>query len=1060
MPWVEAERYGPVVWSGHLSGLISFAIPNVFITGVILYSLAIIFRNNIVSFVGAIAILVLYGISSGFVDDIQTEWLANVLDPFGFRPQGLLSKYMTVDEKNTRATPLQGGFLWNRVLWLAISVVLLVVLYFRFSFSIRNTKAKQQKETPEKPYSVTTLRSFKPDAANRVTPGLLAYLVAFEVKSIIRNPTFIVILILGITNLVTSLTSFTGNYGADQYPVTYDVVDTIRGAFYIFLIAIITFYTGVVVWKERDARINEIQDATPVKTAALFASKLIAIVIAVAVVMATTIIIGMGAQLSMGYTRLQPEVYFMSLMVSDLLSFSYLVVAALFFHYVINNRYIAYFAFIAFVVFNTFGWQALEVASNMIPYGTTPRIIYSDMNGYGPFVAPTVWFNVYWSLFALLLCFVIHAFYVRGRETIFRSRLSYAGRSLKRNAVTIGIAALAFIVCTGFVYYNTKVLNTVESSEDYEKKAVDYEKKYKKYEGLAQPRWYKLDYKIDIFPEERRMKVDVTGMVRNISSQAISEVYLTMPDLEDSIQVRIPGATLTNNDARLHFRIMKLAKPMLPGDSLPVNVSFVAENKGFENEVSFTSLTQNGTFFNNMDIMPVFGYSDNREMSDKNDRKKYKLPVRKKMPYLNEADSVSRKNSYISSDADWVTVNTVISTSGDQTAVAPGSLLKTWEDGGRKYFSYSLDHPSLNFYSFISARYEIARKKWNGIDIEVYYHKDHGYNVPNMLNSVEKSLKYYTEHFGPYHHKQARIIEFPRYSSFAQAFPGTMPYSEGIGFITDLRDVKGDDIDFVFYVVAHEMGHQYWAHQLCGAGMQGSEMMSEGFAQYAALMVMEKEYGRDKMKKFLKYEMDGYLRGRSRELQAERPLLRTEGQGYIHYQKASVVLYYLKEMIGEEKVNTALRSLLDSFAYARPPYPTAMSALRAFRAVTPDSLQYVVTDLFEHITLFSNRVVAVDYKQEGKGYKVTVKTSSEKFRSDSLGRETKVPVNDFMDIAVFAKAGDGKGLGKMLQHRRVKITGRDSSFTFLVNEKPYQAGIDPFNCLIDRLPDDNLKRLN
>ena len=256
------------------------------------------------------------------------------------------------------------------------------------------------------------------------------------------------------------------------------------------------------------------------------------------------------------------------------------------------------------------------------------------------------------------------------------------------------------------------------------------------------------------------------------------------------------------------------------------------------------------------------------------------------------------------------------------------------------------------------------------------------------------------------------------------------------------------------------MGHQFWAHQICGAKMQGSEMMSEGFAQYSALMVMEKEYGKDKMKKFLKYEMDGYLRGRSSEFEAERPLIKTEGQGYIHYQKASVVLYYLKEMIGEEQVNKALRSLIDSFGYKEPPYATSMSALRAFRSVTPDSLQYIITDLFEQITLFSNRVAEVKSEKVGNEYEVSFKTISEKVYSDSLGKETQAPLNDFMDVAVFAEPKEKKSVGQALVMQRVKVSKRDNSFTFRVKEKPYQVGIDPYNYLIDRVPDDNLKRVN
>jgi ABC-2 type transport system permease protein len=367
----------------------------------------------------------------------------------------------------------------------------------------------------------------------------------------------------------------------------------------------------------------------------------------------------------------------------------------------------------------------------------------------------------------------------------------------------------------------------------------------------------------------------------------------------------------------------------------------------------------------------------------------------------------------------------------------------------------------LNFYSFLSARYEVARKKWNGIDVEVYYDKQHAMNVPNMIKSIEKSLEYYTKNFGPFYHKQARIIEFPRYSGFAQAFPGTMPYSESIGFITDLRNVKQDDIDYVYYVVAHEMGHQYWAHQLIGPKMQGSEWMSEGFAQYSALMVMEKEYGKDKMKTFLEYEMNGYLSGRSREFEAERPLMKTEGQGYIHYQKASVAMYYLKEMIGEDKVNLAMKSLIDSFAYTKAPYPTSNEALAAFRKVTPDSLQYVLKDLFENITVFSNRVTDVSSKKVGNEYEVTIKATCEKFYADSLGKETNMPINDYINVGLFAAATKkGDDLGKALVMQRMKITKKDNTFTFKTKELPDKVGIDPYNYLVDRISNDNVKALN
>ncbi|MEL6942303.1 MAG: M1 family aminopeptidase, partial [Bacteroidota bacterium] len=341
---------------------------------------------------------------------------------------------------------------------------------------------------------------------------------------------------------------------------------------------------------------------------------------------------------------------------------------------------------------------------------------------------------------------------------------------------------------------------------------------------------------------------------------------------------------------------------------------------------------------------------------------------------------------------------------------------------------------------------------------EVYYHKGHEYNVDKMLKSMHNSLEYFSNNFLPYPHHQARIIEFPRFSSFAQAFPGTMPYSESIGFIADLKDEE--DIDGVYYVVAHEMAHQWWAHQVIGAEMQGATLLSETFAQYSALMVMEKEYGKNKMRQFLEYEMDRYLRGRGAETEKEVPLMEVENQGYIHYRKGSVVMYALKEYIGEDSLNLALRRFAETVAYQEPPYTNSLELMAELEKVTPDSLSYVLDDLFRNITLYSNRTTEATYKELDNGkYEVTFHVEVEKFRADSTGSETTIPFNDFVDIGVYKKAEETKQFGKPLFLERKRLHQKKNTFTVVVDELPYEAGIDPRYLLIDRVPDDNVKKL-
>ncbi|MGZ4845897.1 MAG: M1 family aminopeptidase, partial [Candidatus Angelobacter sp.] len=617
------------------------------------------------------------------------------------------------------------------------------------------------------------------------------------------------------------------------------------------------------------------------------------------------------------------------------------------------------------------------------------------------------------------------------------------------------VCVLAFASTGAWIWYNTAVVNRVVGPKTLQRRRADYEKAYKQYEKLAQPRVRSVKYAIDVYPQSRNMTMRAEQLIQNQFTQPLTEIHFTI-DPNYLTDIDIPGATLSKDDQKLYYRIYKFDSPLQPGESRTMHFTVKSKNRGFENELSTVELVQNGSFFNNT-VGPVIGYNSQRQLTDPNDRKKFGLKEIDLMPPLERNCIDDCRENYLGGHSDWVDVQTVISTSDDQVAIAPGSLEREWRENGRRYFEYKLDHQSLNFYSFMSARYEVAREEWNGIKLEVYYDRQHPWNVPRMMNSLKKSLDYYTKNFGPYYHKEARIIEFPRVARFAQAFPGTMPYSESIGFIANIN--KPDDIDFVFYVVAHEMGHQWWAHQVIGANMEGATLLSETMAQYSALMVMEKEYGRDTMRKFLKYEMDNYLRSRGAERLKERPLLTVEAnQGYIHYRKGSVVLYYLKEMIGEEAVNRALRKVIQQYAYAQPPYPTSHALVDALQEQTPPELQYLIKDLFEDITIFSNRTVDATAQKRADGkYDVAIKVEARKYKADAKGNETEVPVNDYIDIGAFAKPAKGKKYGDTLYRERMHITQNESTFNFVTGSLPEKAGIDPFALLIDRVPDDNTK---
>jgi len=360
----------------------------------------------------------------------------------------------------------------------------------------------------------------------------------------------------------------------------------------------------------------------------------------------------------------------------------------------------------------------------------------------------------------------------------------------------------------------------------------------------------------------------------------------------------------------------------------------------------------------------------------------------------------------------------------------------------------------MNFYSFLSARYTVKKDVWNSVNLEIYYHKGHEYNLDRMMHSIKQSLTYFNAAFSPYQHRQVRILEFPRYATFAQSFPNTIPFSEGIGFILDVDDSSKDEVDFPFYVTSHEVAHQWFAHQVIGADVEGSNMLSESLAQYGAIMVLEKEYGEERMRKFLKIDMDKYLTRRSNESEKEKPLAYVDvGQAYILYQKGGIFMHALAKYLGEDSMNHAVKRFIDQYAFQGPPYPTTLDFIASIRRSTPDSLQYFVTDGFEKITLYDNKVKEAKANKTNEGYTVDITVESKKVYADSAGKETEAPSENYVEIAVY------KNKNTIAALNRYKLKTGTTKLSIPVAEKPYKVVIDPRLLLIDKKLDDNEMRL-
>jgi ABC-2 type transport system permease protein len=1066
MPWVDEARLGPIQIVPYLWSLGLLVLPNLLFIGGLLFCLAVATRSMLMTYIGVVAFFAISTVTGVLTADLDARWIGALLDPFGVGAIDVATRYWSTSERNTLLPQIDGLLLANRALWTGIGLVFLWLAYKLFRTDREGLSLRRRRKVAAVSGGTAaapahgSIQLPKNELQTNAAAQWRQFLHQswFDAKGVFRGAPLIVMLLFGLMILIINLIFGMQQYGTSFYPTTSTSTGLITGSYALFLIIIVTFYAGELVWRERSQRIAEVTDAFANADWIPLAAKLVALTGVVVAFYATGIVVTMINQLVRGYFNLEPGLYFVRLLLGCL-PFVLMGVVALFLQVISNNKFIGYLLMLIYLVSNPV-LSLLNFEDNLYRPMGAPFMPYSDMNGYGHFLIGWTWFRLYWGSFAALLFIAAMLFWVRGNRSTWRERVREARRRFTPGPkLATAFFAISFVGLGSWIFYNTHVLNEFMPGDDMLDLQADYEKTYSKYKGLAQPRITVMRTDVDICPEERVAKVRGHYRLINRHATAIPEFVVQVPAgiRESAVTLDLAPHSVVSSDERMNTMVLKLDTPMAPGAEMDFDFTLTLHEPGFTNSRAQTNVVENGTFFNNFQF-PQFGYSENFQIVDRNERRKRDLGEVPRMAKID--DEPARANNYISDDADWLDFETTVSTAEDQIALAPGYLQREWVENGRRYFHYTMDVPMLPFAAWLSARWEVKKGDWNGMPIEIYYDKKHAYNVDRMIEASKKSFDYYNAHFTPYQHKQLRILEFPGYSTFAQAFANTVPYSESIGFIADLRDPE--DIDYVFYVTAHEVAHQWWAHRVIGADVQGSTMLSESLAQYSALMVMEKEYGAHRMRKFLKYELDGYLRSRATELREELPLALVENQQYIHYQKGSLVFYALRDAIGEDTLNAVLKRFLEDKGFQQPPYTTSRELLAYLREGTDSKFHPLIEDLFEKIIFYDNRVVTATAKKRDDGkYAVTLKLKTGKLEAAGKGEETDVPLDQEIDVGIFARPPGGKESEETVLHfARHRFTGGESTLELVVDAEPFDAGVDPYNKLIDRDSNDNRMKVS
>ncbi|MCX6368424.1 MAG: hypothetical protein NTX57_17215 [Armatimonadetes bacterium] len=1010
----DSTHLGPFRLAPYAFSYFVFLLPNLLLTSALFFVAGALTRNLFAVYSMGVGLFVLYLIGAGLATAIGSRGAAAILDPYGMALLTTETRYWSPAQTNTSLPSLDGLLLLNRALWsgIGLGVVALGGLLFRFRALAPQLPRRSAGDRTPPPQGVVP----KPHAQPQAWRSFL-HLVRFHTRFILCAWPYWLFLAFGLIAFAMLASKEEGFTGTPLLPTNSHVlkeVSDMYGALFVFVAAI---YAGELCWQDRILRVAPIVEALPLSRTAALLARFVALQFSLILAGIFYSVIGMLQQRAGGVAP-EGSAYLMGIFgITGVSLFSFSALAFLV-HNRVPNKFVGHLVVVLIVLvptaFTALGWE-----HPLLDLGTLGDAYYSDLDGFSAYQTQLLGMGAHWLLVAFWM-------------------LALALPKRPQNRGGVALLTVLCALSTGLLLYNFHGIHRFQNENSQSQARADYERTYRaKWLELPQPKMTAADLDVTLWPERRTFRISGRYTLKNKSDKPIPELLLSYDNELDPQKITFGApATRIQEDTRLGMQVWKLATPLAPGQTMTLDFTVAWDKPGFAARGPRTDIAANGSFLSN--LAPRIGYQSVMELTDAAERKKQNLGAWKELP-----ERIGCYQTYIGGDSDWVQLAMTVRTAPDQLALAPGRLTREWQENGRRCFRYESNHVVRYFWAVVSGKYATQKTTYKGTPITVYYHAGHPWNVKRMLSGAKDALAFCSQTYAPYPFSELRIVEFPARgaSIAAQAFAGTIPFSEAGGFTLS---VGKDDFDTPFYVTAHEVAHQWWAHQLTGANLPGSEVLSESLAEYTALRVAV-EAGNE-AGEVNKRAADAYLKGRGQDRTEEQPLISTRRQPYICYQKGGLAFHELHWLAGEH-FDKVLSSYLKVLAFKEPPYPTAANLVENLKVNLP-AHKTRITELFEKITLCDLKVVSVKKKQlSKKRWRTEVVVTAKKVFSDGQGNETPAPLHDIV-FATLWTGEDAVTLRATLQQPR-------QTLVFETEFSPRHITVDPAYHLLDREHDDN-----
>jgi ABC-2 type transport system permease protein len=1090
-PSLDQEKISQFSLNHYLWPWLVFVLPNTIITTSILALVTLKKQNAFATYITAILLFIFFWVSMMFIGapvtgsmvfkDPNVVSLFALLDPFGTSAFFEQSQFWTPTQKNEQLFSLSGSLLLNRIIWLSVALAVFLylgkVVFKHFQPSEKRDNSRNKlKVTNAIPNSISAQfkKHLEEPLVSTDTKGLkfqllaLAALSVIEIKQIVGQWAFRVLVILvtgfAIVGMLMAVGVFSSGTFSGRYPTTVLLISYSTEAFIPLVTAIIIFYSAEKIWQEKLLKADSFIDSSPVSNATIFGAKLLSLFFIPLFLVAMNIIASIVFQLSNDYYRFEfahylSQFYFIGVPVliqTVLIFFIQTRIASGRF----ANKYLGMMISAIVIVLLSTSTGLLDFEHPLLNINKLPSLlrIDSDLVGYGDFGVKFHYLAGFWGIFSLIIVGMTALTWNRGewyKKSYFSGKKFSPSSTVHANKQTntklsrvyLSTSLAALLAFGFFIHVNIPVKNDYQTMDESLDSQALYERKYKQYQRLAIPQVSQMKVAVDFYPNQPSYSVKADYILVNTGNEAMHEIFVTARVPLQSIEIADATVSLNDSTANWSVYLFALKQPLLPGKSLAMSYQLSQSSSAFAIN---KGIVNNGSYLNHSGFEPLMGYTERIEIKDKFERKNRGLLA--KAVSKTDRTKTSDRGKFITQKR---TFEAVLSTSIEQTAVTSGQLIKTWQKDGRNYFHYKMKKAIYPLVDYISAVYETKSIEYNGLVVDMYFHPEHEENIDEILRATKATLDYATTNLGPYAFDSLRILEVPEYHPFGgKATSGIVALSESL-YTEDYND--GADINNPARNTIHEVMHQWWGEKLAPKITQGEGVLVESLTKYMEAVILKKMYGNHMAHQLTKYTQRRYFSGRAYARTAEVGVIDADHERYLTYGKGPVVLTALKELLGEQKLNTAFQKLIDNHKYTLS--ATTDDLLSVILDIADDSQKGLVKDWLTKIIEYDLSINKAVVSQLTDGcYEVVIDVKALRLSTSKDGLVSEIGIDESINIALYSAHPERKST-KALSIENQLISQTNSTITLTVKDKPIYVMIDPNYTRLDKDLSNNIIKI-